>query len=292
MDEGSGPPAGDRQSDISDQAIEKATLVTAQATVSAAKAAKASTIVAVISAAISLLALGIGGYSLYISHQQNDYTERQSLLSLVTNIAQEPQLQAQAAVSLKADSSQLHGVDVQIQLTALGEGEEADNLIQQLPGSAVSSVEKYQVGLALEDGDDYKPALGLLRDAAKEASDPRTAADAWREAARILYILGLSSRAEHNITLAEGAFNRPDVPKISMKNNLADTELYDVQYQVFISCSTAMSEWDQGRGIVKTYASSLSVPLKSQEMAAKQALVKTCHVPARTLTVVPAVGPS
>jgi hypothetical protein len=292
MDGDSGPPAGDRPPDISDQAIEKATLVTADATVAAAKAAKASTVVAGISTVVSLVALAVAVYSVFIARQENDYAERQSLLSLVTNIAQEPQLQAQAAVSLKADSSQLHGVDVQIQLTALGEGEEADNLIQQLPGSAVSSVEKYQVGLALEDGEDYKPALGLLRDAAKEASDPRTAADAWREAARILYILGLSSRAEHDITLAESAFNRPDVPKISMKNNRADTELFDVQYQVFISCSTAMSEWNQGTGIVKTYASSLSVPLKSQEMAAKQALVKTCHVPARTLTVVPVVGPS
>jgi hypothetical protein len=292
MDGESGPPADDRHPDISDQVIEKATLVTAEATVAAAKAAKASTVVAGISTVVSLVALGVAIYSVLIARQENDYAERQSLLSLVTNIAQEPQLQAQATVSLKADSSQLHDVDVQIQLTALGEGEEADNLIQQLPPSAVSSVEKYQVGLALEDGDDYKPALALLRAAAKEASDPRTAADAWREAARILYILGLSSRAKHDITLAEGAFNRPDVPRISMKNNQADTELYDVQYQVFISCSTAMSEWNQGRGIVKTYASSLSVPLKSQEIAAKQALVKTCHVPARTLPVVPVVGPS
>jgi tetratricopeptide (TPR) repeat protein len=286
----SGPSAGDRPPDISDQVIEKATLVTADATVAAAKAAKASTRVAVVSTLVSLVALVVAVYSVSIAQQENDYAERQSLLSLVTNIAQEPQLIAQAAVSLKASSTQLHDVDVQIQLSTLGEGEEADNLIQRLPNSAISSVEKYQVGLALEDGDDYQPALTLLTGAAREASDPRTAADAWREAARIYYTLGLNSKAEHDITLAEQAFNGPDVPQVSIENSLADTEFFDVQFQVFIKCSAAMKEWDQGIHEIGMNPSSLSIPLKIPETTAKQALVTTCHVPARTLKEVPAVG--
>ena len=134
-----------------------------------ARATWGSTLIAAFSALISLVALGIGLYSAHLVEQQNSNSQQQALLSLVTDIQQGQQ----APTSTNENA-------IAAELAVLGEAEEASNIISDIPRSGVSSAEKYIVGRALEDGDDYRPALDLLKGAAQQASDPRTAADAWR----------------------------------------------------------------------------------------------------------------
>ena len=167
-----------------------------------ARATWGSTLIAAFSALISLVALGIGLYSAHLVEQQNSNSQQQALLSLVTDIQQGQQ----APTSTNENA-------ISAELAVLGEAEEASNIISDIPRSGVSSAEKYIVGRALEDGDDYRPALDLLTGAAQQASDPRTAADAWRGVAAILYTLKSASQAEEDVNRAEESFTGPMSPR-------------------------------------------------------------------------------
>lgn len=270
-------------STVSADTINRMQVASGEATIAAAKATRVSAIIAGISAVTSAVALGISLYAAHVAKQQNSNAQQQALVTLVSDIAQEPLSIAQAAESIKNNPETLHNVDVQIELTELGEGEEANNIIQGLPNSDVSSVEEYQVGLALENGEDYMPALKLLTNAAQKASDPRTEADSWRVAARILYALGRNSKAEGDIKLAKNSFNGPDVTLTSKDNNIADTELFDISFQVSIDCSTTMSEWDKATQIIAKNRAVLTGSLSMVEKTAAADLHARCHVPWSTL---------
>lgn len=270
----------EQSSNSADDNLERAT---ARATVSAAKATRISAVIAGISVVLSVFAVAVGFYSVHIARQQNLDAQQQELVTLVTDMAQGPLNIVQASEDIKDNPATLHNVDVQIQLTELGEGEEADSIIQSLPNSEVSSVEEYQVGMALENGLDNKPALELFTSAALKASDPRTESDSWRAAASILYALGDNSAAENDTALAEVSYNRPDVTTNDRENNIAYTELSDIQYQVFLDCPTAGSEWNDATQIIAGNPNVLTNALIMTEQNAATDLIEKCHVPASTL---------
>ena len=238
-----------------------------------ARATWGSTLIAAFSALISLVALGIGLYSAHLVEQQNSNSQQQALLSLVTDIQQGQQ--APASTNENA---------IAAELAVLGEAEEASNIISDIPHSGVSSAEKYIVGRALEDGDDYRPALDLLKGAAQQASDPRTAADAWRAVAAILYTLKSKSQAEEDVSRAEKSFSRPDVTTFSKRSNVAYTELFDIPYRVFADCPAAREEWDDASYLIQHNRDLLNGSNSTAAvMNAATALAKTCHVPHDTL---------
>ncbi len=211
-------------------------------------------------------------YSAHLTEQQNNNAQQQELVTLVTAIEQEQQ----AATEPNGASAAL---------IVLGEAEEANNIIADLH-SDVSSVQKYIVGVALEDGDDYQPALTLLTSAAQENSDPRTTADSWRAAAAILYTLNMNPQAENDIKQALGSYSGKYVTKRSIENNIAFTDLFDIPYEAFIGrCSFAEnSEWDNAAQIIKKYHHLLSGPNAIMDAtSASNALLHTCKVPPGTL---------
>lgn len=242
-----------------------------------------ATMVSAFFAGLSVLAAGasiiIGNHSAQLARQQNDNTQRQELVTLVTDIAQGQQ-----------GSSSANGNSVSAQLTQLGEAEEANNIINGLPPADVSSVERYIVGTGLQGGEDYQPALMVLKKAAQEASDPRTAADAWRGAAAISYKLGLTSQAENDTNLARTSFYRPGVLEFNKNENVAYTDLFDVYFQIYykapMDCSAAVNECDTAAGLIKKDKNLLSGSNSNiTEKNARSALAKknTCHMPLSTL---------
>lgn len=204
-----------------------------QATIAGVKWTKRATITTIISTIIALAAGAIAFYSAHLVAQQNNNAQQQELTTIVTNI-----VQGQQASSTQTDT-------ISAELAVLGEGEEADNIIHGLPGSDVSPVERYIVGLALEDGEDYETALPLLRSATRDGQNPRVSADAWRAVAAANYALGHNAVAENDITQAIGSFDRHGVTQVSADGNIAYNDLFDVMYRVGIGdCSTAIMEWD------------------------------------------------
>lgn len=245
------------------------------AAIKESKATQRATKVAIFSALIAFIsAVGSIVLSLYSAHlvgQQNSNTQQQELVSLVTDIEQ-----GQRAANEPDGSS--------VALVVLGEAEEANNIIAHLH-SNVSSVEKYIVGLALEDGDDYEPALTLLTNAAKEKSDPRTTADSWRAAAAVLYRLNMNSQAENDINTARESYI--GVPGVSEENDVAFTDFFDIPFQVSIGhCSFAENgEWDMAAQLIENYHQRYHRSLVSGSNAiadattASKALLSTCKVP-------------
>jgi hypothetical protein len=249
-----------------------------EASIDEARSTRRSTAIAAFSALVSVVAIGaavgIGLYSAHLVEQQNTNAQQQELVSLVTDIAQQPASTSSTVVNPE--------------LATLGEGEEADSIIKDLPPADVSSVEKYIVAVALEQGQDYELALQLFTSAALEASDPRTESDAWREAASALYTLQLNSQAEYDINLAKKSYNGPGVTAFSRENNTAFTDLFDVQYRASIDCSSALNEWDAAAGFIQAYPNTFTGVDNAiaAETNGREALVSICKVPLDTLKVI------
>jgi hypothetical protein len=249
----------------------------ARATIGSAKATIATAVVSVIAAAAAILALIISYRSLNVAKEQNTNAQVQALVSLVTAIAQEPSNMAQASESIKNNPGLLNTENAQIELAELGEAEAASSIIGQLPPADVSSVEKYLVGMALEGGDDYYPAITLLTSAAEEASDPRTEANSWRGAADAYAMIGQYSNAEKDIKLAETAFNTPGVTPASMEYNTAQTEFYDIPIRVNFDCTGALTEWNTAETLITAHSNIANSTIDVDRSDARAALVNTCH---------------
>jgi hypothetical protein len=249
----------------------------ARATIGSAKATIATAVVSVIAVAAAILALIISYRSLNVAKEQNTNAQVQALVSLVTAIAQEPSNMAQASESIKNNPSLLNTENAQIELAELGEAEAASSIIGQLPSADVSSVEKYLVGMALEGGDDYYPAITLLTSAAKEASDPRTAANSWRGAADANAMIGQYSNAEQDIKQAENSFDKPGVTEVSREYNTAQTEFYDISIRANFDCAGALTEWNKAEALITAHSNIVNATISVDESQARAALVNTCH---------------
>ena len=243
----------------------------ANATVSAKNVAIAALVLSIISA-------GVSGYSAYLTGQQNSNAQQQELVTLVTDIAQGQQQGSSTTVNMNG---------ISVELVQLGEAEEAENIINSIP-SHVTSVERYIVGTGLEDGEDYQPALTLIGEAATEASDPRTTADAWRAVAGINYKIGRTSQAQNDIEQANRSFNGYPLLGFYNNSNIAYTDLFDVYYQIYYrtpaDCSQATNEWQGAAGLIMKNKNLLSGSNAiATENNAGNALANICHVPRATL---------
>lgn len=240
-----------------------------------------ATVWSAIFAGVSLIALiasiFISFNATKLTEQQNNDARQQELVTLVTDIEQGQQ-----------GSSSINGQSISVELAQLGEAEEANSVINSLPSSEVSSVERYIVGIGLEDGYDYQSALALFTAAAREASDQRTSADAWRAAATINYKLGFRPQAESDINQAKSSFGGPDTRSFNEESNRAFTDLFDVPYRAPFDCSVAVSEWSEAAGLYSKNNNILSGPnaIANEKNAAKS-LAGTCHVPSSVLKEIP-----
>lgn len=247
------------------------------ASIDEARSTRRSTAIAAFSACTSVVAIGaavvVGLNSAHLTAVQNTNAQQQELVSLVTDIAQ-----GSPAGNITNQNA------FNPQLTILGEAEEADNIINELPRSDVSSAEKYTVGLALRNGEDYQQALQIFISGALEASDPRDASDCWREAASILYLFKFNSQAEKDMNRAIRSYDVPWVTNYSRESNIAFTDLEDVQYRAFIDCSVALNEWDEAAQLIQENPGFVSGGNASAaEISGRADLISTCRISADTL---------
>jgi len=229
------------------------------------KDAKAPVIVVTLTVVMSFASLLVSIFSLHDASSQYDGSQEQALLSIVVSISQEKQ------DSLQSD------------LRTLADAQEADMIIEQLPQGAVPSVEKYQVGMALETGYDSQPALVLLQEAATEASDPVAAADSWRGAADVLYKLNRYKEAEYDIARARAAINARNATVPAAEDNIAYTDFFDITLRTSIrpvslaDCKAAASDWSEAERTMGQYPYAIPGALEAEQELAVSAANKYCH---------------
>jgi len=210
------------------------------------------------------------------AYKQNADSERQELISLVASIAQEPQNIDQAKAIFKANQSELHSAESDIQLTELADAEEAADVIRLLDGNGVTAVEYFETATGLQAGQSDHQALQLLQQAAALPDvDPRTQANILHEEAQIYYALGPRhyGTAEMEDRLSAAVFNSgPDIPPVNRLNNVAYTELFDAYYQATISCATAVAEQTRAKSLVADNPGIDSIGMQNQEQETATAI--------------------
>jgi tetratricopeptide (TPR) repeat protein len=227
--------------------------------------AKAPIIVVALTLAISAASLAVSIRTQVESSDQYERSQQQALLSIVVSISQENQNSVQSSLRLLAD------------------GQEAETIIEDLPKGDVPSVEKYQVGEALEAGGDFQSALTLVQEAAKEASDPVTTADSWREAANILYKISRGSEAESDIAKARNAINAKNLDAPAEEDNIAFTDFYDITLRTGVrpagssACKAAADDWNEAQQDMGIFPQTIPSTLESEEMLAFDAANKYCN---------------
>ena len=84
------------------------------------------------------------------ARQANIVSEQQELVSLVSAIAQSPEVQDQEAGTFNGNESAEKDANLGIEFTELTDSEEADYLIGLLHGVGVTAIEYYQIAVGLE----------------------------------------------------------------------------------------------------------------------------------------------
>jgi hypothetical protein len=193
---------------------------------------------------IALVSAGTSIVQANTAEQQKIASEQQELLTLVTDIANEPGGTAQQSLALQSNPNAVTQATNGAQYAELTDSDEAANLIGLLGGDGVTAEDYYEIAEGLAPSDSYSQALEFLKTAANLPSDPRTHASILRYEAGIYYQLGDNSAAKQLDVIAAQAFNHlPDVTKADQENNVADTEFWDASYQAAVSCSTALAEF-------------------------------------------------
>jgi hypothetical protein len=209
------------------------------------------TFIAAIAAVISLVSLGLSAYFASrangVAGQQALNGGQQELVTLITDIAQEPATMAQETASLQHNQSALDNAKVGIQLTELAEAEEANYLLGVLPGSSLTAIDYYYTAMGLEAGESDTQAYRLLQAGGRMSADPRTRANILRGEAQILYEGADAKAAENDVRLAFLAFNAPGVTPVLQDYNRAFTDFFDAQYQARLDCRVAENEVTDGK---------------------------------------------
>jgi hypothetical protein len=209
------------------------------------------TFIAAIAAVISLVSLGLSAYFASrangVAGQQALNGEQQELVTLITDIAQEPATMAQETASLQHNQSALDNARVGIQLTELAEAEEANYLLGVLPGSSLTAIDYYYTAMGLEAGESDTQAYSLLQTAGRMSADPRTSANILRSEAQILYDSSDAKAAANDIGRAFLAFSAPGVSQVLREYNQAYTDFFDAQYQAQLDCAKAHDEVTDGK---------------------------------------------
>jgi tetratricopeptide (TPR) repeat protein len=217
-----------------------------------------STLIALGALIIALVSAGTSIIQVNTAKQQNIADEQQELVTLVTDIANDPATVAEQSLTLQNNPTAVSQAANGAEYAELADSEEAANLISLLNGNGVTATDYYETALGLQPSDSYAQALKFLNTAVGLPSDPRTHASILRYEAEIYYNLGAVSKAERSDALAEQAFNNaPDVTKANQENNVADTEFFDAWYQAAISCSTALAEMSAAEEIFTSNLSAM-----------------------------------
>jgi hypothetical protein len=205
------------------------------------------------SALIALLAaLGAVASALYAhgqiqqAKQQNIATQQQQLLTLVTDIVQQPVALSQATANLKGFALVTTQGVFRNELDA--DGQAAATIITALrgEGQAIAAVEYVEVAKAFENTGDNAQAIAYLAAAVGAANkdDPDDIAFGMRAEASLHYSIGDSGIAHQEYMQAVMVFKRlPHVSYVTRwdaDNGMAQSYLNDASSQIAIGgCQTA-----------------------------------------------------
>ncbi len=169
---------------------------------------------------------------------QNIATQQQQLLTLVTDIVQEPAAMSQATTNLKG--GMLVTVQGEFRNELDSDGQAAATIITSLrgEGQAIAAVEYVEVAQAFENSGDNAQAIAYLADAvgAADKDDPDDVAYAWRAEASLHYSIGDSGLAHQEYMQAVMAFKR-------------------------LSQKSYVSQWDADNGMAQSYLNDASAQL-------------------------------
>jgi len=200
---------------------------------------------------------------------ENQASEQQSLVTLVSEISQLRRSLASASPGSFAPIDEAGDADA-AQGIAL-----VDALHDHVP-----AIDNLELGEAFYDSHEYHEALISLARAATEGSDPHYRSTALRAAARILYYIGGTAndrQAETDITEAYKAFDgQPDIPRAQLDNNREDTDLYAVSVGATANCALAHAELRQAHGLIAADPASAYFPIAEDVKDAKRS-IKACR---------------
>lgn len=206
-----------------------------------------ATWIALASAATAIAASVISWHQVNIASRQNTAAEQQQLVDLTTNIAQQFEQKETAAIV----------ADLEV------EGQAGAELINDLHGQGVASIEYIQVARALQEvwhGTDaikyYKAAVNALPHDAETRSSP------LRYLAIIYYSLGQNVIAHRYAMRAATTFNgHQEEPAWYEHNTIAQAYLVDALNQVDIKGGCPMATRDKAaiQNVLGSYAKTVLV---------------------------------
>ena len=166
---------------------------------------------------------------------QNEAAQRQSLVALVTDIAQQTR-------SLTTASPQQQQAIKQARLADAAQGLVLVNALHD----HVPAIDDFELGVAFAGSAEYHDALVSYDRAGKAGNDPHYRAVALRNAAAILYALGGRTNdreARTDIQRAYSAYDgQPDVTQFTRDQNYAYAYVTDVRYGARADCGRARRE--------------------------------------------------
>ncbi len=215
---------------------------------------------------------------------QNIAAQQQQLLTLVTDIVQEPVAASQATANLKGGALVTTQGEFRNELDA--DGQAAATIIMALRGEdqVIAAVEYVEVAKASEDSGDNAQAISYLDDAVGAANkdDPDDVAYAWRADASLHYSIGDSGIAHQEYMQAVMAFKRlPQSSYVSQwdaDNGIAQSYLNDASEQIAIrGCKIARADLISAEiDLLPLEPNSVSTLNKDQNQADQSAYNQQC----------------
>lgn len=189
---------------------------------------------AIISAVIAVVGVAIAYGQLHLADAQTSTGYRQSLVSVVTDIAQQTRALATAPGAQRSA----------IEQARLADAAQGFALVNALHGQ-VPAIDDYELGLGFEgEVEDHDALISFYR--AVAGNDPKYRASSLREAAGILYELGgpVDDReAERDIQRAYYTYHdQKDVTRAARDSNYAISDAYDAWRGGLVDCTRAHRE--------------------------------------------------
>ncbi|HTA96418.1 MAG TPA: hypothetical protein VK730_02100 [Solirubrobacteraceae bacterium] len=183
-----------------------------------------------------------------VASRQNALADRQSLVTLVSELTRNISLEQ------KAETSHLTGEQVLIEQALLADAEQALTVAEALHES-VPAIDSFEIGKAFSYSVEYSRALTSLNRAAEADSAPRTRANALREEARLLFLIGGRrnlAKGREDLALAYRAFEKqPDVTRELIDHDHAFTDFYSAAEEAHFDCQRAHAEFLEGKALIR-----------------------------------------
>jgi hypothetical protein len=223
---------------------------------------------ALLGAVLTIVGTAIAVEQAHLATVENNASERSSLVSVVTDIAQLTRTEATAPSD---------------QIAAIHEAGDADAaqglaLVDALQ-DRVPAIDNLELGSAFEASGEFHEALVSFARAASDATDPGYRSKALRAAAAISYYIGGRNNdlaAARDIAQAYHAFDRqPDVPGPQADANRELANLWDARFVASSDCDRARTEVDESADLIATDRASADLAVE-EDLEDARVAVKRC----------------